>query len=344
MSDDTNTHSTKIADIIDAIPTKLKIAFQFLGNHTKRQHPTHLTVEAKWQVHDNSIVNPGRSVRIFFVSSHQVQRLQTLSLLANTTLYPRYTHTESDPNISDGASTVRRHPHPESSPSSGEEIMVRLLASVALPLHLFILLVTTRTADAFSINAADVASARSSANPQSDHRRCRNHQLRPLGSFWRHWIPETDFLTTVVVAGPDNDDTTAADGNGGGGGPTQRGSSEPRRQQQQQQHPSFSSPSRSLSSPWQPPAAAASTMLLAVTAALLLVVAAPPAGVAVSGGGLDYAGIDISGRDFSRSDYKGKDFTQVIAKGTSFAKSNLQGCRFYKAYLVSAASHHGDGE
>mmetsp|Transcript_9462 Transcript_9462/g.13623 ORF Transcript_9462/g.13623 Transcript_9462/m.13623 type:complete len:174 (-) Transcript_9462:59-580(-) len=56
---------------------------------------------------------------------------------------------------------------------------------------------------------------------------------------------------------------------------------------------------------------------------------------AVSGGGLDYAGIDISGQDFSSSNYKGKDFTQVIAKGTSFAGSNLQGCRFYKAFLVS---------
>jgi uncharacterized protein YjbI with pentapeptide repeats len=62
----------------------------------------------------------------------------------------------------------------------------------------------------------------------------------------------------------------------------------------------------------------------------------PQAGLAVSGGGLDYAGIDISGQDFSNADYKGRDFTQVLAKGTNFAKSNLQGCRFYKAYLVNA--------
>jgi hypothetical protein len=31
---------------------------------------------------------------------------------------------------------------------------------------------------------------------------------------------------------------------------------------------------------------------------------------AVSGGGLDYANIDISGQDFSNGNYKGKDFTQ----------------------------------
>lgn len=56
---------------------------------------------------------------------------------------------------------------------------------------------------------------------------------------------------------------------------------------------------------------------------------------AVSGGGLDFANLDITGQNFSNGNYKGKDFTQVIAKGTTFANSVLQGCRFYKAYLVS---------
>jgi hypothetical protein len=32
--------------------------------------------------------------------------------------------------------------------------------------------------------------------------------------------------------------------------------------------------------------------------------------LAVSGGGLDFAGTDISGQDFSNGNYKGKDFTQ----------------------------------
>jgi hypothetical protein len=32
--------------------------------------------------------------------------------------------------------------------------------------------------------------------------------------------------------------------------------------------------------------------------------------LAVSGGGLDFAGTDISGQDFSNNSYKGKDFTQ----------------------------------
>lgn len=69
-------------------------------------------------------------------------------------------------------------------------------------------------------------------------------------------------------------------------------------------------------------------ILVSVTFALSL-----PAN-AVSGGGLDFANLDITGQDFSNSNYKGKDFTQVIAKGTKFENSNLQGCRFYKAFLV----------
>ena len=77
----------------------------------------------------------------------------------------------------------------------------------------------------------------------------------------------------------------------------------------------------------------AKTMFLgSIMAAVLLLT--PQVTVAVAGGGLDYANIDITGRDFSNGNYKGKDFTQVIAKGTNFANSNLQGCRFYKAYLV----------
>ncbi|KAL7570915.1 hypothetical protein ACA910_002548 [Epithemia clementina (nom. ined.)] len=71
------------------------------------------------------------------------------------------------------------------------------------------------------------------------------------------------------------------------------------------------------------------------TIAAAFCIAAAPA-LAVSGGGLDYAGLDISNQDFSGSNYKGKDFTQVIARGTKFAGSNLQGCRFYKAYLIAA--------
>ena len=109
-----------------------------------------------------------------------------------------------------------------------------------------------------------------------------------------------------------------------------------------------------------------------VALAAAFILSSASAAWAVSGGGLDYAGIDITGQDFSNGNYKGKDFTQarsskfvyfslisqsfrshllsttkicfldsskhslqVIAKGTTFAKSNLQGCRFYKAYLVS---------
>ena len=72
-----------------------------------------------------------------------------------------------------------------------------------------------------------------------------------------------------------------------------------------------------------------------ISVALAGLVCMPMVCGAVSGGGLDYANIDITGQDFSKGNYKGKDFTQVIAKNTQFMGSNLQGCRFYKAYLVS---------
>lgn len=47
------------------------------------------------------------------------------------------------------------------------------------------------------------------------------------------------------------------------------------------------------------------TLAFACTLAL-----SPFAAGAVSGGGLDFAGTDISGQDFSGGNYKGKDFTQ----------------------------------
>jgi len=83
----------------------------------------------------------------------------------------------------------------------------------------------------------------------------------------------------------------------------------------------------------------ATTSTLAASLFVILSTAiSPPAANAVSGGGKDFANLDITGQDFANNskDYKGKDFSQVIAKGTQFMNSNLQGCRFYKAYLVNA--------
>jgi len=77
------------------------------------------------------------------------------------------------------------------------------------------------------------------------------------------------------------------------------------------------------------------TRSIAPTLAAASIVLGPLACGAVSGGGMDYANLNLTGQDFGSGNYKGKDFTQVIAKGTIFSKSNLQGCRFYKAYLVS---------
>ena len=44
---------------------------------------------------------------------------------------------------------------------------------------------------------------------------------------------------------------------------------------------------------------------------LALMLALPAVSLAVSGGGLDYANLDITGQNFSNGNYKGKDFTQV---------------------------------
>lgn len=64
-----------------------------------------------------------------------------------------------------------------------------------------------------------------------------------------------------------------------------------------------------------------------------MVAVTPLPGYAVSGGGLDYAGIDISGQDFANGNYKGKDFTQ----GTTSRIGNL------KYYLKKKKfSHHGN--
>ena len=58
-------------------------------------------------------------------------------------------------------------------------------------------------------------------------------------------------------------------------------------------------------------AAISTAMFLAISTSAL------PA-LAVSGGGLDYANLDITGQDFSNQKYKGKDFTQVRMFMTNF--------------------------
>lgn len=50
---------------------------------------------------------------------------------------------------------------------------------------------------------------------------------------------------------------------------------------------------------------------------LALTLTVPTASLAVSGGGLDYANLDITGQDFSNNNYKGKDFTQVCHRSAS---------------------------
>lgn len=62
------------------------------------------------------------------------------------------------------------------------------------------------------------------------------------------------------------------------------------------------------SSTWHSKLRIATSECLGAASAILLCFAAPAG--AVSGGGLDYANMDITGQDFSNGVYKGKDFTQ----------------------------------
>lgn len=141
-----------------------------------------------------------------------------------------------------------------------------------------------------------------------------NKNSLTLNSCWRHWIPESNGLRDVFWT-PSNE-----------------------RDEASILFPTpFTSPLQNQSFSTESPLSLSLLQTSLMTACLALVLLTiPQPGAAVSGGGLDYAGTDISGQDFSISNaYKGKDFTQVIAKGTNFRNSNLQGCRFYKAYLVS---------
>ena len=94
------------------------------------------------------------------------------------------------------------------------------------------------------------------------------------------------------------------------------------------------SPSSSLLLPSSSPPPPRPAFLPKILLSLALLSPLPAA--AISGGGLDFAQLDItSSTEFANKSFKGKDFSQVIAKGTSFQHSNLQGTRFIKAFLVN---------
>lgn len=143
-----------------------------------------------------------------------------------------------------------------------------------------------------------------------------------LNALWRNWIPQTVDIMDLV-AGPEDEQN-----------PREFLVSEPldesdigipvtkRRSVSLLSKPKETSRSFNIKS-----------TLFATSVALFTFV---QASFAVSGGGLDFAGLDISNQDFSKGNYKGKDFTQVLARNTNFAGSNLQGCRFPKAYLINA--------
>eukprot|EP00752_Nemacystus_decipiens_P007569 g6762.t1 len=80
----------------------------------------------------------------------------------------------------------------------------------------------------------------------------------------------------------------------------------------------------------------ASWTLAAVLLAGAPLLANPSPAAAISGGGLDYAELNLTGRDFSNGKYKSKDFSGAIAKEVNFSGSDLRGVRFFKADLKKA--------
>jgi|TARA_B110001469_G_C9504710_1_gene251860 hypothetical protein len=64
--------------------------------------------------------------------------------------------------------------------------------------------------------------------------------------------------------------------------------------------------------------------------ALATVLACAAPALAVSGGGKDFSGSDISGQSFADQQLSGKEFRGSKAKGTSFKGANLAGASFYK--------------
>lgn len=158
----------------------------------------------------------------------------------------------------------------------------------------------------------------------------------PLQSIWNNWVPKTttNFLDIVVTPSERNNNFVVVSAEGEG------------EEENQPKLVSIVSTSETTAKSFDPSATIPSSTNghLSMAAAAIFFVAAvagasvfsPETAYAVSGGGLDYAGLDISNEDFSNGNYKGKDFTQVIARNTKFTKSVLQGCRFQKAYLIEA--------
>ncbi|CAM9592221.1 unnamed protein product [Ectocarpus sp. 12 AP-2014] len=83
-------------------------------------------------------------------------------------------------------------------------------------------------------------------------------------------------------------------------------------------------------------AAVASWTLAAVLMAAVPLLVNPSPVAAISGGGLDYAGLNLTGQDLSNGKYKSKDFSGSIAKEVNFSGSDLRGVRFFKADLKKA--------
>ncbi|CAE8625311.1 unnamed protein product, partial [Polarella glacialis] len=66
------------------------------------------------------------------------------------------------------------------------------------------------------------------------------------------------------------------------------------------------------------------------------------AGRAISGGGQDFASVDLTGKSFKQGKFDAKDFSGSMAKNLDFTKSSFRGCRFYKADLTGSDFSNSD--
>jgi uncharacterized protein YjbI with pentapeptide repeats len=76
--------------------------------------------------------------------------------------------------------------------------------------------------------------------------------------------------------------------------------------------------------------------LAALFVGLCLMCGLPKDALAISGGGLDYAGQQLSEQDLSHRKLSQKDFSGSTCRKTNFSGSDLSGARFFKADLTEA--------
>jgi uncharacterized protein YjbI with pentapeptide repeats len=150
-------------------------------------------------------------------------------------------------------------------------------------------------------------------------------QNKPLYSIWTNWIPQTstnDFMDVIIAGGPSSS------------------SSKNNNMFVSKKIETTTTTTATTTKNSRPNGFLAAGAVFFTAVAISLSVLQPA--YAVSGGGSDFAGQDISSQDFSNQNYKLKDFTQVLARKTNFQSSIFTGCRFQNGYLIDADFTNAD--